>query len=167
MRTKSKVGLAVIAVALVGGGVGYTQWNAARTAAQNAAQTTPAGATNGTASPAGAPNGAPGKTASGAAGGGAPVSVTTTLVKSQALPVTAVANGTVVALQAVDVRAQVNSTVKAIHFKEGVTVKKGDLLFSLDNRTEEAAQKRAEAQVVKSQSDYTNSERTLKRQRIV
>jgi RND family efflux transporter MFP subunit len=150
MRTKSKVGLAVIAVALVGGGVGYMQWNGARTAAQ-----TTTSAANGT------QNGTPGKTA----GGGAPVSVTTTLVKNQTLPVTAVANGTVVALQSVDIRAQVNATIKAIHFKEGVTVKKGDLLFSLDNRTEEAAQKRADAQVVKSQSDYTNAERTLKRQR--
>ncbi|MEI6738578.1 MAG: efflux RND transporter periplasmic adaptor subunit, partial [Pseudomonadota bacterium] len=83
----------------------------------------------------------------------------------QALPVTVITNGTVVPLQAVDIRAQINSTVQAIHFKEGQTVNQGDLLFTLDNRTEDAAQKRAEAQATKSRNDYANAERALKRQR--
>jgi RND family efflux transporter MFP subunit len=142
MRTKTKVVLVVCLLAFIAGGVALSQWNTSRSAAESPA------------------NGTPGKAA-----GGAPVSVTTTMVKKQDLPVTVSANGTVVALQVVDVRAQVNSTVTAIHFKEGQTVAKGAPLFTLDGRGEAAAQTRAEAQITKSRSDYANAERNLKRQR--
>jgi RND family efflux transporter MFP subunit len=97
--------------------------------------------------------------------GGAPVSVTTALVKQQDLPVIVIANGAVVALQAVDIRAQVASVIEAIHIKEGQTVGRGDLLFTLDARTEEANLRKAEAQVIKSKSDLSNTERNLVRQR--
>lgn len=103
--------------------------------------------------------------AGGARGGGLPVAVTTAIVRQQDLPVLAVANGSVVALQAVDLRPQISSTVQQIHFAEGQSVRQGDLLFTLDARTEEANLRRAEAQVVKSRSDLANAERNLKRQR--
>jgi RND family efflux transporter MFP subunit len=96
---------------------------------------------------------------------GPPVSVTTALVKQQDLPVTVIANGSVVALQAVDIRAQVSSVIQAIHIAEGQTVNKGDLLFILDARTEEANLRKADAQVAKSRSDLANAERNLIRQR--
>lgn len=96
---------------------------------------------------------------------GAPVTVTTAIVKAQDLPVNVSANGAVVSLQSVDVRPQVSSTVAQIHVREGHFVKKGDLLFTLDARTEEANVKRAEAQVVKTRSDVANADRNLKRQR--
>ena len=105
-------------------------------------------------------------TAARAAGaGGGPVSVTTALAKQQDLPVTVIANGSVVALQSVDIRAQVSSVIRTIHIAEGQTVGKGDLLFTLDARTEEANLRKAEAQVLKSRSDVANAERNLKRQR--
>ena len=94
-----------------------------------------------------------------------PVSVTTARVKQQDLPVTVIANGSVVALQAVDVRAQVASVVSVIHITEGQSVSKGDLLFTLDARTEEANLRKAEAQVIKSKTDLANAERNLIRQR--
>lgn len=94
-----------------------------------------------------------------------PVSVTTARVKQQDLPVTVIANGSVVALQAVDIRAQVSSTIQSIHFTEGQAVNKGDLLFVLDARTEEANLRKAEAQVIKTRSDLANTERNLVRQR--
>lgn len=97
--------------------------------------------------------------------GGAPVSVTTALVKQQDLPVNVISNGSVVALQAVDIRAQVASVIAAIHITEGQTVNKGDLLFTLDARTEEANLRKAEAQVIKSKSDLANADRNLIRQR--
>lgn len=110
--------------------------------------------------------GAKTESATGAARSGAlPVAVTTALVRQQDLPVLAIANGSVVALQAVDMRSQISSTVQEIHFVEGQTVRKGDLLFTLDARTEEANLRRAEAQVIKSRSDLANAERNLKRQR--
>ena len=96
---------------------------------------------------------------------GPPVSVATALVKQQDLPVTVIANGSVVALQAVDIRAQVSSVIQSIHIAEGQTVNKGDLLFTLDARTEEANLRKAEAQVAKSRSDLANAERNLVRQR--
>lgn len=96
---------------------------------------------------------------------GAPVSVTTALVKQLDLPVTVIANGSVVALQAVDIRAQISSVIESIHIAEGQTVSKGDLLFTLDARTEEANLRKAEAQVIKSKSDLANADRNLIRQR--
>lgn len=102
---------------------------------------------------------------SAARGGGAPVSVTTALIKQQDLPVTVIANGSVVALQAVDIRAQVSSTIQTIHIIEGQNVSKGDRLFTLDARAEEANLRKAEAQVIKSKSDLANTERNLLRQR--
>ena len=95
----------------------------------------------------------------------APVSVTTALVKQQDLPVIVISNGSVVALQAVDIRAQVASVIAAIHITEGQNVNKGDLLFTLDARTEEANLRKAEAQVIKSKSDLANADRNLIRQR--
>ncbi|MEQ1516390.1 MAG: efflux RND transporter periplasmic adaptor subunit, partial [Usitatibacteraceae bacterium] len=97
--------------------------------------------------------------------GGAPVSVTTAVVKRQDLPVVVIANGSVVALQAVDIRAQISSVIQSIHVAEGQNVKKRDLLFVLDARTEEANLRKAEAQVLKSKSDLANAERNLVRQR--
>ncbi len=100
-----------------------------------------------------------------ARGASPPVSVTTVLVKQQDLPVTVIANGSVVALQAVDIRAQISSVIQSIRIAEGQTVNKGDLLFVLDARTEEANLRKAEAQVVKTKSDLANTERNLVRQR--
>jgi RND family efflux transporter MFP subunit len=99
------------------------------------------------------------------AAAGPAISVTTALATQRDLPVTLIANGSVVALQAVDIRAQVSSTISKIHIAEGQTVAKGDMLFTLDARTEEANLRKAEAQVLKSRSDVANAERNLKRQR--
>lgn len=104
-------------------------------------------------------------TATSARSASTPVSVTTALVTLQDLPVTVIANGSVVALQAVDIRAQVASVIQSIHINEGQSVSKGDLLFVLDARTEEANLRKAEAQVTKSKSDLANTERNLIRQR--
>jgi RND family efflux transporter MFP subunit len=81
------------------------------------------------------------------------------------VPVRLSANGTVSALQSVDVRAQISATIRTVHVKEGQYVKRGDRLFALDTRTEEANLGKAEAQVAKSRADLANAERNLKRQR--
>lgn len=102
--------------------------------------------------------------AAAAKAGNAPISVTIATAEQKDLPVTVIANGSVVALQAVDVRAQISSIVNAIHIAEGQYVNKGDLLFTLDSRTEEANLKKAEAQVIKSRSDFASAERNMARQ---
>lgn len=93
------------------------------------------------------------------------VPVISALVKAQDVPVRLSSNGTVTAVQSVDVRAQISATIRAVHVREGQTVRQGDRLFSLDVRTEEANLGKAEAQVAKSRADLANAERNLQRQR--
>jgi RND family efflux transporter MFP subunit len=75
------------------------------------------------------------------------------------------ANGTVSALQTVDIRPQISATIKTVHIKEGQYVRKGDRLFTLDSRTEDANLSKAEAQVAKDRADLANAGRNLKRER--
>jgi RND family efflux transporter MFP subunit len=81
------------------------------------------------------------------------------------IPVRLTANGTVSALQTVDVRPQISATIKTVHIREGQFVRKGDRLFTLDSRTEDANLSKADAQVVKDRADLLNAERNLERQR--
>ncbi len=74
-------------------------------------------------------------------------------------------NGTVSALQSVDVRPQISAMVKIVHIREGQFVRKGDRLFTLDARTEEANLRKSEAQVAKDRADLANAERNLERMR--
>ncbi len=81
------------------------------------------------------------------------------------MPVSLTANGTVTALQTVEVRPQLTAAIKAVHIKEGQFVRKGDRLFTLDTRTEDANLSKAEAQKIKDHADLANAERNLERQR--
>lgn len=113
----------------------------------------------------GGPSGGDSPPSGPAKGGGAPVTVTLATVTQRDLAVQSIANGSVVSMQSTDIRAQTTSTVKAIHIAEGQQVAKGDLLVSLDARTDEANLKRAEAQVLKTKSDLSNAERNFARQK--
>jgi RND family efflux transporter MFP subunit len=92
------------------------------------------------------------------------VPVVSTTVAAAEIPVRLAANGTVSALQSVEVRAQISATIRAVHVKEGQFVRRGERLFTLDTRTEEANLGKAEAQAAKSRADLANAERNLKRQ---
>lgn len=93
------------------------------------------------------------------------VPVISATVTNMDVPVRLTANGTVTALQSVEVRAQISATIKAVHIKEGQFVKRGERLFSLDVRTEDANLGKTEAQVSKTRADLGNAERNLARQR--
>jgi len=95
----------------------------------------------------------------------APTPVTTARAEKRDVPVRLTANGTVTALQSVDLRSQVTSTVREVHIREGQSVKKGELLFSLDARADEANIRKAEAQVAKDRADLATAMRNLERQR--
>lgn len=97
--------------------------------------------------------------------GPAAVPVTVAVVQKRDVPVRLRANGTVTALQSVDIRARITSTVREVHIREGQAVRKGELLFTLDSRAEEANLRKAEAQVAKDRADLANARRTLERQR--
>src|SRR5215813_1798619 len=66
------------------------------------------------------------------------------------VPVQIRAIGNVEPLTAVAVRSQVTGALQAIHFSPGQEVKKGDLLFSIDPRTLQAALREAQANLVKA-----------------
>jgi RND family efflux transporter MFP subunit len=102
--------------------------------------------------------------AQGARKGPGPVPVVMARAESRDVPVRLIANGTVTPLQSVDVRAQVTSTVREVHIREGQNVKSGDLLFSLDSRSDEANLRKALAQVEKDKADLATNERNLVRQ---
>src|SRR5258705_4722695 len=56
------------------------------------------------------------------------------------------------ATEEVEVRARVSGYLQSIHFRDGAMVKKGDLLFTIDPRPYEAAQRRAEGEHAVSQA---------------
>jgi len=100
--------------------------------------------------------------ASGAAGG-PPVSVTTVRAQRRDVDVVLDATGTVTALNSVDVRPQVSSTITKVHIREGQFVKEGQVLFSLDARTDEVNLAKARAQLAKDQAQLADAERQLVR----
>jgi RND family efflux transporter MFP subunit len=100
-----------------------------------------------------------------AASGGAPVSVSTVRAQQRDVPVELEATGTVTALNSVDVKPQISSTITKVHFKEGQFVKAGQLLFTLDVRTDETNVLKAQAQLQKDLASLADAQRQLARSR--
>ncbi|BEP57492.1 MdtA/MuxA family multidrug efflux RND transporter periplasmic adaptor subunit [Variovorax sp. V118] len=89
--------------------------------------------------------------------------VTLATAEKQDVPVTVQVNGSVVSLNSVDLRPQVTNTVSAVHVKEGQFVKEGQLLFTLDDRNDQANLARARAQQQKDEATMADLERQYKR----
>lgn len=98
-----------------------------------------------------------------AAPAGPPVSITTVRAQQRDLPLLLKATGTVAPLSSVDVRAQVTSVIRRVHFREGQFVRAGDLLFTLDARTDEANVAKARAQLARDQASLADAQRQLER----
>jgi RND family efflux transporter MFP subunit len=92
-----------------------------------------------------------------------PVSVTTIKAQKKDLAVNLKANGSVVPLSNVDVKSQATSVIRQVHFREGQFVRKGDLLFTLDARADEASMAKARAQLAKDQAGLSEAKRQLAR----
>ena len=71
--------------------------------------------------------------------------------------------GRLEAVDTVDVRARVSGYLESIHFKDGQTVKAGDLLFVIDPRPYQAELDRAEAELRLAQARLSLAENDLKR----
>ncbi|MBL78586.1 MAG: efflux transporter periplasmic adaptor subunit [Nitrosomonadaceae bacterium] len=93
------------------------------------------------------------------------IQIVSAIVKKYDVPIKLTANGTVISKQTVEVRPQISAIVKTVHIKEGQFVHKGDKLFTLDARTESANLNKAEAQLARSNADFANALRNLKRQK--
>ncbi|WP_207309925.1 efflux RND transporter periplasmic adaptor subunit [Variovorax paradoxus] len=89
--------------------------------------------------------------------------VTLATAVRQDVPVTVQVNGSVVSLNSVDLRPQVTNTVAAVHVKEGQFVKEGQLLFTLDDRNDQANLARARAQQKRDEATLADLERQYKR----
>lgn len=76
---------------------------------------------------------------------GGPQTISSVLVERKDVPFIIEATGTIVAASIVDIRPQITSIVTKVNITEGQLVKKGDLLFTLDDRTDKANFDRAQA----------------------
>ena len=76
---------------------------------------------------------------------GGPQTVTTMVLEKKDVPIIIESTGTVAAANIVDIRPMITNTVKEIHIKEGQDVKKGQLLFTLDDRNDRANYDKAKA----------------------
>ncbi|HEY6511042.1 MAG TPA: efflux RND transporter periplasmic adaptor subunit [Burkholderiaceae bacterium] len=79
------------------------------------------------------------------------------------LPVVVEAAGTVVSLDTVDIRAQVAGSVSEVVVREGQFVRRGDVLFRLDDRADRANLERARAQLLRNQATLADLNRQLTR----
>jgi multidrug efflux system membrane fusion protein len=142
MKKNAAIALAGVLIVAVAGG--WWSMSADKLGTKNAKTTAAAG------------NGGP-------TGGGAPALVTLAIAEKQDVPVTVQVNGSVVSLNSVDLRPQVTNTVSTVHVKEGQFVKAGQLLFSLDDRNDQANLARARAQQQKDEATMADLERQYKR----
>jgi RND family efflux transporter MFP subunit len=89
--------------------------------------------------------------------------VKTALAEKKAIPITLRANGYVVAFNTVEVRPQTQNIVRAVHVREGQDVKAGQLLFTLDQRTDLSNVERSQAQVMSDRAELLEAESAYKR----
>lgn len=92
-------------------------------------------------------------------GGGGPVPVLTAKVQAKSVPVTIPAVGTAEPLTTVQVRAQVTGQLAEVNFAEGQDVKKGQLLFVIDQRPFQATLAQAEAVLQRDTATANNASR--------
>lgn len=97
------------------------------------------------------------------AAGPASVLVNVVAPQRQDVPVALVANGSVTPVRSVELHPQMTSTIAAVHLREGQFVKEGQLMFTLDARTERAAIEKAQAQVVRDRATLFDVERQHRR----
>jgi len=92
-----------------------------------------------------------------------PTTVRIVAPQRQDVPVVLQANGTVTPISTVDLHPQTTSTIAKVHIKEGQFVKSGELMFTLDDRTERANMDKAAAQVERDRASLADYERQYKR----
>jgi multidrug efflux system membrane fusion protein len=97
-----------------------------------------------------------GKSAKGK-GKGASLVVKVAKAVAKPMPVLIEAVGTVEPEHSVQVRAQVSGVLQSVLFKEGETVKAGQLLFQIDPRTFEASYRQAQAQLARDMAQLENA----------
>ena len=90
-----------------------------------------------------------------------PVTIGHSTIKS--VPVALNAIGTVEPFATVAIKSQITGILQSIHFREGDDVKKGDLLFTLDNRPFTAQLDQAQGSLARDRAELENARKELKR----
>ena len=92
-----------------------------------------------------------------------PLPVTVSTATQKTLPVQLRAIGNVQARSTVTVKSKVGGELVRVHFTEGQDVKRGDLLFTIDPRSFEAALKEAEAKLERDLAQVQQAKANLER----
>lgn len=96
------------------------------------------------------------------------VPVGTVTLKKGSFPVTTILPGRAEAYQVADIRPQVSGIIREIAFKEGSQVKKGDLLYQIDDAPYIAAVEQAKAAIAKAEASVPAAQSNFDRyQRLV
>lgn len=94
----------------------------------------------------------------GARSGGGPTTVTLVMPRKQDVAIELEAHGTVVPLSTVELRPQTSNILKRVHIKEGQFVRTGEVLFTLDDRSDRANLDKVQAQLVRDQTTLVDLE---------
>ena len=71
--------------------------------------------------------------------------------------------GTVTPMASVAVKTRIDSEITEVHFRDGATVKQGELLFTMDNRAIEAQIRQAEGQLARDRAQLEGAMRDQRR----
>src|SRR5690242_7421357 len=91
------------------------------------------------------------------------VPVETATAERKTMPVRLSALGNVTPVASVAIKTQVDTTITEVNFRDGASVQKGDLLFTLDCRQIEADMKRFQAIIDGAQSTLEQAQRDVER----
>ena len=94
---------------------------------------------------------------------GAPMPVATASVQSGAMPIVVNGLGTVTPITTVTVQSQISGQITQIAFKEGQSVRKGDLLIQIDPRPYQVALEQAEGALARDKALLANARVDLER----
>jgi RND family efflux transporter MFP subunit len=97
------------------------------------------------------------------AGEGRSVPVDVARAVRKKIPVRVDLVGTVTPIASVAVKTRVDSEITEVHFRDGATVRQGELLFTLDGRTIEALLRQAEGTLAKDRAQLEGAERDVRR----
>jgi multidrug efflux system membrane fusion protein len=81
------------------------------------------------------------------------------------VPVQVSAIGNATPCSTVTVRSQITGKLQEVHFKEGQTVQKGDLLFTIDPRAAQAALDQAKANLARDAAQLENAKQHFEREK--
>lgn len=92
-----------------------------------------------------------------------PAPVNTIIAARQDVPVVIQANANVQALSSIELHPQLVSTISQVHVTEGQFVKAGQVLFSLDDKADQANLAKARAQLARDQATLQDLQRQYQR----